>query len=98
MNVAGLEQFQGEKPEAAQKRSLKKTLRFIAGRHALETMKEFIVLSLGRFGDGFEIFLRQICPSRLFHSMNKCQKLKLIISCNFNCCSDPCPIGTKVLG
>ena len=77
MNVAGLEQFQGEKPEAAQKRSLKKTLRVIAGRHALETMKEFIVLSLGRFGDGFEVFLRQICTSRLFHAMEQVPKTKV---------------------
>ena len=42
MNVAGLEQFQGEKPEAAQKRSLKKTLRFRAGRHALETRRNLL--------------------------------------------------------
>jgi len=43
----------------------------------LETMKEFIVLSLGRFGDGFEVFLRQICTSRLFCSMEQVPKTKI---------------------
>ena len=58
MNVAGLEQFQGEKPEAAEQRSLKKTLRVAAERHALDARKDFIVLSFASFGFGFEVFLR----------------------------------------
>ena len=51
MNVAGLEQFQGEKPEAAEQQSPKKTLRVAAGRHALDDKKKFILMSSARFGD-----------------------------------------------